>query len=85
MTYSTIKLPKPLLDELKAMADASFRSVPKQIAFLLNEYKNKKGTLQKYCEKEPLHTELIHALADIETGKNYKAYSSAKELFDDIP
>lgn len=85
MVYSTIKLPKALLDELKTMADASFRSVPKQIAFLLNEYKRGSESAQEYCEKEPLHAELVQALDDMETGKNYKVYNSARELFDDIP
>lgn len=84
MSYSTIKLPKDLLDELKAMADASFRSVPRQIAFLLNEYKRMHESAQQYCEREPLHSELIHAMNDIETGKNYRAYNGAKEMFDDL-
>ena len=75
----------PLLNELKAMADASYRSVPKQIAWLLNEYKKRTETAQEYCEREPLYSELLAAKRDIETKQGYKAYTSTKDLFDDIP
>lgn len=85
MTYTTIKLPQPLLNELKAMADASYRSVPKQIAWLLNEYKKRTKTAQEYCEREPLYSELLAAKRDIGTKLGYKAYTSTKDLFDDIP
>ena len=85
MIYTTIKLPQPLLNELKAMADASYRSVPKQIAWLLNEYKKRTETAQEYCEREPLYSELLAAKRDIGTKQGYKVYTSTKDLFDDIP
>lgn len=83
-TSTTIRLPTPVVAQLKQLAKENFRSVSQTVEWLIHEYKIRHESAQEYCEKEPLRSRLLEAMSNIETKKGFTAYNSVEDLINDI-